>query len=65
MVGLNKEQFSEFMEHGAFNVCTVGDVFRVRRTYYRVETISSHGISARGISRREYIAGKRRMHGLI
>ncbi len=65
MVGLNQKQFQEFLDHGANNVCTVGDVFKVRRTYYVVETISSYGISARGISRREYITGKRRMHPSI
>jgi hypothetical protein len=65
MVGLNQSQFSEFMEHGALNICTVGDVFRVRRTYYRVENISDYGISAKGISRREYVKGKKRMHSRL
>lgn len=65
MVGLNNTQFRDFLDHGSMNVCTAGDVFRVRHCYFRVENISDYGISAKSISRREYIEGKRTMHGTI
>lgn len=59
MVGLQETQFKQFLEGGNTNLCTVGDVFRVRRCYFEVETISDHGISAKGISRREYFEKKK------
>lgn len=43
------------------NVVGVGDVFRVRHCFFRVETIGTAGISAREISRRDYLKQKHRM----
>lgn len=60
MVGLNEKQFNSFHKHGSANLCRVGDVFRVRRCYFEVETISEYGISAKGISRKEYFDNKKR-----
>lgn len=60
MVPITGSQFKTFNEHGTANICRVGDVFRVRKCYYEVETISEHGISAKGISRYEYFDKKKR-----
>lgn len=54
MVPINAEQFNSFLNHGSQNVATVGDVFMVRGCYFEVETISEYGISAKGISKKEY-----------
>ena len=54
MVGITETQFEDFLHHGNTNLCRVGDVFRVRRCYFEVETISNYGISAKGITRHEY-----------
>ena len=54
MIPLNKEQFDSFLKHGSTNVATVGDVFMVRGCHFEVETISEYGISAKGISKKEY-----------
>lgn len=59
MVMLQESQFKQFMEHGTSNLCTVGDVFKVRHCYFEVETISEYGISAKGISKREYFEKKK------
>lgn len=56
MTKINAEQFEKFLAGGHRNVVTVGDVFRVRSCHFKVETISEHGISARGISERDYVA---------
>jgi len=61
LVGLNKKQFSELMDHGNQNLVAVGDVFRISKCYFQVETIREHGISAKGISRREYYENKKRI----
>jgi len=58
MTELSAQQFGELLTHGSAKIARVGDVFRVRRCYFRIETISDYGISARGISRREFIQGK-------
>ena len=58
LVGLSRKQFDAFIEHGSTNVATVGDVFKVRGCFFEVEHISEYGISAKGISRREYLAKK-------
>jgi hypothetical protein len=60
MVGITESQFKDFSEHGTANLCRVGDVFRVRKCYFEVETISEYGISAKGISRHEYFDKKKR-----
>ena len=60
LVGLNEKQFQNFLGHGNRNLCRVGDVFRVRQCYFEVETISEHGISAKGISRHEYFDKKKK-----
>jgi len=60
MIGINEEQFKTLLEHGTSNICRVGDVFRVRRCYFEVETISEYGISAKGISRHEYFDKKKK-----
>ena len=58
MVGLDEEQFNKFMAGGATNIVRGGDVFAVRGCYFRVATIGDYGISARGISRSEYLTRK-------
>ncbi|MBA7653781.1 hypothetical protein ES703_61642 [subsurface metagenome] len=60
MVAISTEQFKAFNEHGTANLCRVGDVFRVRRCYFEIDTISECGISAKGISRHEYYEKKKR-----
>ena len=60
MVGLNKEQFDQLLKHGSTNMVTVGDVFKVRGCFFEVENISDYGISAKGISRREYFESRKR-----
>lgn len=61
MVGLNKPQFNNFLKHGNTNLAMVGDVFTVRGCQFEIETISEHGISAKGISKTEYEQKKQRM----
>lgn len=36
------------------NVCSVGDVFKIRRCYFEITMINESGISAKGISRKEF-----------
>lgn len=60
MVGVNEKQFKSFLGHGNRNLCRVEDVFKVRQCYFVVETISEYGISAKGISRKEYFDKKKR-----
>lgn len=60
MTQINAEQFEKFLAGGHRNVVTVGDVFRVRSCFFMVETISDHGISARGVSERDYVAALER-----
>ena len=60
MVGVNEKQFQNFLGHGNRNLCRVRDVFKVRQCYFEVETISEYGISAKGISRKEYFDKKKR-----
>lgn len=60
MVAVTEKQFKTFNEHGSANLCRVGDVFKVRQCHFKVETISEHGVSAKGISRHEYFDKKRR-----
>lgn len=62
MVGITKEQFKDFFRHGNQNLACVGDVFHVRKCYFRVDTISEYGISAQGISQLEYIKGIPKMN---
>ena len=54
MIPITEDQFGSFLKHGSKNVATVGDVFMVRGCCFEVETISSYGISAKGISKKEY-----------
>jgi hypothetical protein len=58
MVPLSKDQFEAFLKHGSQNMATVGDVFMIRGCYFEVETISEYGISAKGISEKEYVEKK-------
>ena len=60
MVGLNQEQFKSLIGHGNRNLFRVGDVFKVRQCYFEVETISEYGISAKGISRKDYFDKKKK-----
>ena len=65
MVNLTGQQFDKFLQHGNENLAMVGDVFKVRKCYFMIETISEHGLSAKGISHSEYLdkclrMGKRR-----
>ena len=60
LVGISANQFNDFLKHGSKNLCRVGDVFRVRQCYFEVENISDYGISAKGISRREYFELKKK-----
>lgn len=60
MVGITESQFKAFNKHGIANLCRVGDVFRVRRCYFEIETINEYGISAKGIIRKEYYDKKKR-----
>lgn len=59
MTMINQDKFEEMLGCGR-NVCRVGDVFRVRRCYFEIETISNYGISAKGISRREFFDKKQK-----
>lgn len=54
MVGLPEVTAKEFLEHGNLDIVTVGEVFRVGRCYFEIEKISPYGITAKGISSREY-----------
>ena len=54
MIPIDSDQFNSFLKHGSQNVATVGDVFMVRGCYFEIETISEYGISAKGISKKEY-----------
>jgi len=60
MVGINQNQWNSFLQHGNRNLCTVGDVFKVRQCYFEVDTISEYGILAKGITRKEYFDKKKR-----
>lgn len=60
MVGLKESQYNDFLKHGTQNLCRIGDVFKVRRCYFEIETITKDGISAKGISRKEYFDKKNR-----
>lgn len=59
MVAVTEKQYDEFNRHGTANLCREGDVFRIRRCYFEVESISGGGISAKGISRHEYFDKKK------
>ena len=59
MVGINQKQFDELKEHGSTNIIRIGDVFKVRSCYFRVEGISNCGMEAKGISKREYFEAKK------
>ena len=59
MTMITMKDFDNITQQGGRNACRVGDVFRVRRCYFTLETISNYGISAKGISRREYLAAKK------
>jgi len=54
MIPITENQFEGFLKHGSQNVATVGDIFMVRGCYFEVETISTYGISAKGIRKKEY-----------
>jgi hypothetical protein len=60
---ISQNKFEEMLGHGR-NVCRIGDVFRVRRCYFEIETISEYGISAKGITRREFHE-KKKIHKKI
>lgn len=59
MVMLQGQQFEQFLKGGNTNLCTIGDVFKIRHCYFVVENISEYGISAKGISKREYYEQKK------
>lgn len=59
IVGLEEEQYESFLKHNNTNLITVGDVFKVRGCHFRVENISESGISAKGISKREYFDARK------
>jgi len=56
---ITQQQFKDSMEMGKTKVLQVGDVFKVRGCYFRVQNIESNGIYATGITRREYYDRKR------
>ena len=56
---ITMEKFNDITQQGGRNACRVGDVFRVRRCYFELESISDYGISAKGISKHEYHARKK------
>ena len=58
MTPITMEKFEELLSGGK-NACRVGDVFRIRRCYFELESISDYGISAKGITRREYLTRKK------
>jgi len=59
MTAITMKKFTELTQNGGRNACRVGDVFKVRRCYFELETISDYGISAKGISKREYLSKKK------
>lgn len=59
MTMITTKAFDDITQQGGRNACRVGDVFRIRRCYFELETISDYGISAKGISKREYLARKK------
>ena len=59
MTAITMENFLDITKQGGRNACRVGDVFKIRRCYFELETISDYGISAKGISKREYLTRKK------
>lgn len=59
MVEITQKQYEKFLKHDSRNLARIGDVFKVRQCYFVIETISSYGIIAKGISRREYLKAKK------
>lgn len=51
---IDRQKYLEMLSQGHTNLVTVGDVFKVRGCFFEVETISNYGISAKGISKREF-----------
>jgi len=63
MVGITAGQFNDFIGHGNRNLCRNGDVFKVRRCFFKIVTINENGILADGIKRKEYFDKKKKqMH---
>lgn len=60
MVSINEKQFHTLLGHGNRNLCRVGDVFKIRQCCFEVETISEHGVSAKGITKPEYAKLKKK-----
>ncbi len=60
MVPITESQFKTFNTHGTVNLCRVGDVFKVRRCHFEIESISEGGVSAKGIPRHEYFDKKKK-----
>ena len=58
LVEIMRKQGLSFLEHGNTNLVKVGDVFHVRGCYFCVEAISEDGVSAKGITRHEYLKAK-------
>jgi len=58
MTPITATKFEELLAGGK-NACRVGDVFKIRRCYFELETISNYGISAKGISKIEYLKSQR------
>ena len=58
MTPITATKFEELLAGGK-NACRVGDVFKIRRCYFELETISNYGISAKGISKIEYLSKKK------
>ncbi len=59
MVSITESQFKTFNTHGTANLCRVGDVFKIRSCRFEVMAITEDGITAKGISRREYFDKKK------
>jgi hypothetical protein len=56
---INREYFNEILQ-GTGNALQIGDTFHIRKCYFRVASIGDYGISAKGISRKEFFDSKRK-----
>ena len=57
---LDAEQFNKAIRDYSTTgkIVSTGEVFKIKRTYFQISEITSDGIVAKGISRREYFDRK-------
>ena len=54
LVELSEKRIREFFSHGNLNLVSVGDVFQVRECFFQITSMTGDGITAKGISRKEF-----------